>query len=110
MAEAQEARVRGVFEQPPHEVGHAGDQIADRRVESHAMAEVAQQIALRFGHAEEHLEFKVARLEAEAFREASATQRVRRLCVPKAAWIVVAMVEEPPDEPLVIRVGLGFLR
>ena len=108
MAEAQEARVRGVFQQPPHEIGHAGEQIADRRVEPHAMAEVAQQFALRLGHAVEHLQFERARWQAEVFRVGQRDAECAQIVRAEGGVKCGAMIEQPAGELLVIRVGVAL--
>ena len=50
---------------PPHQVGHAGQQLAVGRVDAHALAQRHQRVLDRLGHAVEHLELVAARRQAE---------------------------------------------
>ncbi len=110
MAEAQEAGVGGVFQQPAHEVGHAGEQIADRRVEPHAVAEAAQQLALRLGHAVEHLYLEGVGLEAEARGAGQGDRGGAEVVRAEGRVDPVAVGEEAAHQPLVVGVGVALLR
>ena len=59
-ARPQERIVRRVFQQPPHEVRHAGNQLAERHVDPQAVAQVDERLLLGVGHAVEHLQLEAA--------------------------------------------------
>ena len=63
--QAQERLVGRVLEQAPHEVGHAGDQLADRRVLAQAQAQLAHGGLDRLAHAVQHLQLEGAPGQAE---------------------------------------------
>ena len=54
--EPQERLVGRVLEQPPHEVGHAGDELADGRVFAHAAGRAADGRLDGLAHAVQHLQ------------------------------------------------------
>ena len=110
VAEAEEARVRGVLEQAAHEVGHAREEIADRRVEADAMAEIAQEVAFRLGHAVEHLKLERAGLEAELVCVGEDDGHGAQVVRAEGGVDCGAIVEQAADEALVIRVGVALLR
>src|SRR5271154_1557284 len=110
MAEAQKARVGRVLEQPPHEVSHAGEEIADRRVEPDAMTEFAQEIALRLGHAEKHLDLVRARLESEMIRVGERGGNGAKIVRAEGGLQRGMMIKHMPGEALEIGVGVVLAR
>ena len=62
------AVVGRVLEQAAHEVGHAGDQLADRRVLAQAQAQVAHRRLDRVAHAVQHLDLEGVLGQAERLR------------------------------------------
>ena len=109
MAEAEEAGVGGIFEQPPDEISHAGEQVADGRVKADAMAEIAHEVAFRLGHAVEHLEFERAGLEAEFVGVGEDDGHGAQVVGAERGMDGRVMVEHSADEAFVVRVGLGLL-
>ena len=59
-ARPQKRRVGGVLEQPANQVRHAGQKLAERRVDADALAEPDQGVLHRVGHAVEHLNLEAA--------------------------------------------------
>ena len=81
----QERFVGRVLQQPPHQVGHAGQQLAVGRVDAHALAQRHQRVLDRLGHAVEHLQLVAASAAGRAARPAArAWARLRTLWLPKA--------------------------
>ena len=76
--------VRGVLEQAPDEVGHAGDDGADRDVDAGAVALLDDGVAQLLGHAEEHLKLDVASRGPARCALTTAWAIERGLWVPKA--------------------------
>ena len=64
-ARPQERIVGRVFQQPPHQVRHAGNQLAVGHVNPQAVAQVDQRLLLGVAHAVEHLQLEAARRQAE---------------------------------------------
>ena len=54
---AQERLVSRVFQQPSHQIGHAGNQVANRRVEPQPEPSLLERVAYRLRHAIENLVF-----------------------------------------------------
>ena len=57
----EERVVRRVLEQPPHEVGHARDEVADRAVGPHAQALGGDRVLERVAEPAQDLQLEVAR-------------------------------------------------
>ena len=77
----QEAVVRRVLQQPPHEVGHPRDEIADGAVGAHAQPVRRERVAEVVAEAAQHLELDVAGARRRACRlRAIACETERRLC------------------------------
>ena len=71
----QERIVRRVFQQPAHEVGHAGDQLAVGHVDPQAIAQVDQHLFLGVAHAVEHLQFEAGFGQAQMPRHGHAMRQ-----------------------------------
>ena len=63
---AQERIVRGVLQQPPHQVPHAWEQLAEGRVHAHPLPQLHQGGFDRVAHAVEHLELNRSLGQAQA--------------------------------------------
>jgi hypothetical protein len=61
---AHEALVRGVLEEATHQVGHAGHELAHRRVHAHALPHGDEGGVHGFGHPVEELELERRVVEA----------------------------------------------
>jgi hypothetical protein len=79
------ALVAGVLEQAAHEVGHAGDHLADGDVLAHAQAHLGGGVLELVGHAVEHLEFDAPRAAGRAARARRARRRWSARCASPSA-------------------------
>ena len=107
---AQETFVGSVLEQTPNEIGHAGQQLADRTIFADAITHFDQRALDRAGHSVEQLKLETAAVDAEFFGE--------RLRVRDAADVVRTerrgddrfVLEQDARERFEIRVALGLLQ
>ncbi len=73
------------------------------------MAQVAEQIALRIGHAEKHLQFKRARLQAEIFGAGQHGGNRAEIMRSEGGVERGVILQQASRETLVSRVGMRFL-
>ena len=107
----QERFVGGVLQQPPHQVGHAGQQLAVGRVDADALAQRHQRVLDRVGHAVEHLDLVARAAAGPAARPAArAWARLRTLWLPNAGRSSAWLLQQEPRQLLVVGVGLPLLR
>ncbi len=64
----QESFVRGVLEQSPDEIRHAGQQFADRAIFPHAITHLDQRALDRAGHSVKQLKLEAALVDSELLR------------------------------------------
>ncbi len=108
VVETEKALVGGILQKPPHQVGHAGDEIAHRRVEAHPVAEVPHEIALRIGHAVEELDFEIARRDAFILRIGESGGNGTEIVRADGGLDEFAHIEQTPGEFFVSGIGVGF--
>ena len=105
-AVAHEALVRRVLQQPPHQVGHARHQLADRPVHAQAQAEPLDRGVHGLGHAVEHLHLVAVVGDAPVARVAHRVgERAQVVGAERGPHLAVVVVQEP-DAALVAGVGL----
>ena len=105
----QERIVRSVFQQPPHQVGHAGNQLAVGHVNSQAIAGVDQRLLFGVGHAVEHLQFEGVARQAEVFGRGNAVGQRADVVAAQRRPQVLVIPHQKPREPLEIGVRLPLL-
>ena len=109
-ARLQERLVRRVFEQPPHQVGHARQDGAIGRIDPHAMAAVDQGALDQVAHAEERLEL-VGRLgQSPRLGGGDRVGQAADVVAAERRPQLVVMLDQEPRAPLERRVALPFLQ
>ena len=107
----EERVVARVLQQPAHEVGHAGHEVADRAVGAHAQALGGDRLLQRVAEAAQDLQLDVgvvaAREPVVGDRVGDRAQVVRRDRRAQPA-AVGAVVDQPARELLEVDVGLGL--
>ncbi len=106
---SQEGIIGRVFQQPADQVGHAGDQLAERRVNPHALAAVGQELRLVAPHAVEHLQLVGSLGHAEVLRAGDAVGEAPQVVAAEGGSQPAIVLHQEPREPLEIGVGLPFL-
>ncbi len=106
---AHEGFVARVLEQAPHQVSHAGDELAERRVHAHALVELRQRDLQRVGHPVERLELDVPLGELRRSRRGETPREAPRV-VARERWSKEPRaVHQQIDRALVASVGLPLL-
>ena len=108
-AVAHERLVRGVLQQPTHQVRHARHQLADGRVDPQPQPEAAHRRVHGLGHAVEHLDLVAGVGDALVPRVGDGVgQRAQVVAAERGADRAVVVVQQP-DAALVVGVGRGLV-
>jgi hypothetical protein len=101
--------VRGVFEEAPHEVGHARDDLAGGDVDTRSIAERLNGFTEAFGHAVEHLEFDVLVAKPCALHSNEGVGEAAGIVCAEGRAEVGVGLDEEAGAVLVVEVGGGLL-
>jgi hypothetical protein len=101
--------VRSVFEQPPHEIRHAGQQLAHRTILAHAITHLDQGALDRARHSIKQLKFEPALIDAELMRVGLRVRNAADVVRTEGRGDDRFVVEEQARANFKVRVALRFL-
>ena len=108
-ARAQERIVRRVLKQPPHEIRHAGHELAVGHIDPQPPASPDDGHLFRITHAVEHLHLDRATVEPEVLRHGHAVREGAQVVAAERGPQHVGMLEKIPHGRLEAGVGPPFL-
>ena len=105
----QERIVRRVLEQSPHEIGHAGNQIAVRHIDPQPLAPIDERPLFGVRHAVEHLQLQPALRNAERLGVGDSLGDRTQVVAPQRRPQVLAVAEHEASLPLEVGIRLPLL-
>ena len=107
-AAPQERLVRRVLQQPPHEIRHARDQLAERHVDAHPLAALGERAHQRLGHAVQRLELDASGGQAIGLARGQRVGDRADVVAADGEIDRVGVLEKQAGEALERRVRLGL--
>ena len=110
VGEPQKSAVRGVFQQPSHQISHARQQFANRGVNPHPVFPGTHRLALRLSHPVEHLDFAGFFGNPRSLHLDYGVGEGAKIVAAKGRQQIVDVFQQHRGEMFVMGIGFGLVQ